>query len=204
MNGNGDLIKEIKSLRRIKTVCADSIDGLKADIPGHFKEIYRNLYNYVDDAEEVMEIRHEVEINIKEASLDDVDRVTSKEIRKAAFLLKPGKGDPAFSFSLDLLKINSDILLEYISKMIKSFLILAHVPQFMLLATLVPIIKDKLASVNISKNYRSACINISHLEACRLGDNQSVWKRPWLPQTPVCLKEWHFLCHVYLGSCRDT
>ena len=158
MNGNGDLFKEIKSLRRTKTVCADSIDGVKEDIPGHFKEIYRNLYNCVDDAEEVMEIRQEVEINIKEAYLDDVDMVTSEEIRKAALLLKHGKGDPAFSFSSDLLKINSDILLEYISKMIKSFLIHAHVPQFMLLATLVPIIKDKLASVNISKNYRSVRI----------------------------------------------
>ena len=44
-----------------------------------------------------MEIREEVENNIKEASLDDVDRVTSEKIRKAALLLKPGKGDPAFS-----------------------------------------------------------------------------------------------------------
>ena len=97
LNGNGDLFQEIKSLRRSKTVCADSNDGVKEDIPGHFKEIYRNLYNCVHDAEEVMEIREEVENNIKEASLDDVDRVTSEKIRKAALLLKPGKGDPAFS-----------------------------------------------------------------------------------------------------------
>ena len=61
------------------------------DISGHFKEIYRNLY----------------------------DRVTSDKTRKAALLLKPGKGDSAFCFSSDCLQINSDILLEYISKMLK-------------------------------------------------------------------------------------
>ena len=145
-------------MRKTKTVCADSMDGVKEDIPGHFKKIYRNLYNCVDDAEDVIEISKEVKADISEASLEDVDKVTSEEVRKAALLLMPGKGDPSLSFSSDLLKINSDILLDYISKMIKSFLIHARVPQFMLLATLVPIVKDKLASINISKNYRSFCI----------------------------------------------
>ena len=91
-------------------------------------------------------------------ALKDVKKVTPEQVKKAAAALKPGKGDPSFSFSSDLLKLNSDILTDYLSKMIKSFLIHGHVPQFMLLATLVPIVKDKLASVNISKNYRSVCI----------------------------------------------
>ena len=42
--------------------------------------------------------------------------------------------------------------------MIKSYLIHGHIPQFMLVSTLVPIIKDKLASISTSKNYRSVCI----------------------------------------------
>ena len=42
--------------------------------------------------------------------------------------------------------------------MIRSFLVHSHIPQFLLLSTLVPIIKDKLTSINISKNYRSVCI----------------------------------------------
>ena len=42
--------------------------------------------------------------------------------------------------------------------MIKSFLVHSHIPLFMLLSTLVPIIKDKLGSIGVSKNYRSVCI----------------------------------------------
>ena len=43
--------------------------------------------------------------------------------------------------------------------MIKSFLVHAYIPQYMLISTLVPIIKDRLSSINISKNYRSVCIS---------------------------------------------
>ena len=41
----------------------------------------------------------------------------------------------------------------------KSFLVHGHVTYFLLLATLVPIIKDKLASIDSSKNYRSIAIS---------------------------------------------
>jgi hypothetical protein len=81
-----------------------------------------------------------------------------EEVKKAAAALKPGKGDPVFSFSSDCLKLNSDILSEYITLMIRSFLIHGYIPQFMLFSTLVPIIKDKLDSIHVSKNYRSVCI----------------------------------------------
>ena len=99
-----------------------------------------------------------IEANINKTPLSYVDKVTSEEVKKAAMLLKPGKGNPSFSFSSDVLKLKSDILCDYISNMIKRFLVYAHVPQFMLLATLVPIIKDRLASINIPQNYRSVCI----------------------------------------------
>ena len=149
---------DIKSLRRTKQVTANSIDGEKDDIPGHFKDIYSNLYNCVDDADDVIKISQEVEARINNDSLQDVHQVTADEVRKAAARLKPGKGDPSYSFSSDFVKINSGILFEYISMMIKSFLVHAHVPQFLLLAMFVPIINEKLASINVSKNYMRFCI----------------------------------------------
>ena len=42
---------------------------------------------------------------------------------------------------------------------IRSFLVHGHVTFFLLLATLVPLIKDKLGSINVSKNYRSIAIS---------------------------------------------
>ena len=41
----------------------------------------------------------------------------------------------------------------------KSFLIHGHITYFLLLATLLPIIKDKLGSINVSSNYRSIAIS---------------------------------------------
>ena len=158
LNGNGDLFKEIKAMRRTRPICADIIDGVKDDVPGHFRSIYNELYNCVDDGNEVLKISQELEEKITIDCLDDVNRVTAEEVKKAAANLKPGKGDPTFSFSSDCLKIDSDVLAEYTAMMIRSFLIHGHIPMFMLLSTLVPIIKDKLASINVSKNYRSVCI----------------------------------------------
>ena len=40
LNGNGDIFKEIKAMRKIRPVCADSIDGVKDDIPNHFSNIF--------------------------------------------------------------------------------------------------------------------------------------------------------------------
>ena len=46
----------------------------------------------------------EVNKNISDESISDVNRVTMEEVRKAAAALKvkPGKGDPVFSFSIRL------------------------------------------------------------------------------------------------------
>ena len=158
LNGNGDLFKEIKLMRKSKSKSADTIDGVSKDIPNHFKNIYSELYNSVTDGDEVEKISKELETKIGIQSLEDVNKVTKDEVKKAAAALKPGKTDPVFSFSSDCIKVNSDMLADYTASMIKSFLIHNYIPQFMLLSTLVPIIKDKLGSINISKNYRSVSI----------------------------------------------
>ena len=46
-----------------------------------------------------------------------------------------------------------------LSFVLQSFLIHWHATNILLLATLVPIIKDKLGSINVSKNYRSIAIS---------------------------------------------
>ena len=158
LNGNGDIFKEIKAMRKTKPVCADSIDGVTNDIPNHFSNIYSELYNCVDDGDEVANISEEVEKLISDECIVDVKKVTSEVVKKAAAKLKPGKGDPSYTFSSDCLKVDSDVMAEYIAIMLRSFLIHGHIPQFLLLSTLVPIIKDKLGPINSSKNYRSVCI----------------------------------------------
>ena len=60
LNGNGELFKEVKAMRKVKPKLADSIDGVKENIPNHFKNIYSNLYNSVENADLVDEISEEI------------------------------------------------------------------------------------------------------------------------------------------------
>ena len=157
--GGGDIFKEIKNLRKTKEVVASSIDNVNENISDHFKTLYSNLYNSIDDAENMTKVSIDVEDNIGDYSINDVSKVTPKVVREAIMKLKSGKSDPVFSFSSDCIKVESDRLADLLSIIIQSFLVHAHVTKFLLLATLVPIIKDKLGPINSSKNYRSIAIS---------------------------------------------
>ena len=132
---------------------------MKNDIPNHFKEIYAELYNSVDDAENMARVSTEVEAKVNEVSLSDIEKVTPEIVKKATGKLKSGKSDSVYTFSSDCINVDSELLAMYLSVLIQSFLVHGHVSRFLLLATLVPIIKDKLGSVNTSKNYRSIAIS---------------------------------------------
>ena len=69
------------------------------------------------------------------------------------------KTDPFFSFTSDFLKNSPEKLFNYLSIIIKSFLIHANTIHVLLLATLVPIIKDKMGDICSSKNYQSIAIS---------------------------------------------
>ena len=159
LNGNGDIFKEIKSLRKSSPVVASSMDGKNEKVEEHFKEIYEDLYNSVDDKLEILNLLDNVNEGINYTHTHDVGRVTPEIIKEAAKHLKDGKSDPVHLFSSDCIKNGPDILFQHLAVVIRSFLIHGHVTTYLLLATLVPIIKNKLASISTSKNYRSIAIS---------------------------------------------
>ena len=110
LNGDGNLFKEIKKIRKTKVVVADKIDGVTKDIPSHFASIYKELFNSVKDGKDVERISKEVDSKITVDSLADVNKVNKEEVKKAAAALKSDKGDPVYSFTSDCLKVESDIL----------------------------------------------------------------------------------------------
>ena len=143
-NGNGDVFEEVKKIRQHKPPVASEMDGVNENIPNHFKEIYEKLYNSVDDKNEMIELNNHVEANITHSQLNEVNKVTPDIIKKAASNLSNAKSDPVFSYSSDCIKNGPDRLFELLSIAIQSFLIHGHMTLFLLLATLIPIIKDKL------------------------------------------------------------
>ena len=135
------------------------MDGVKENVKEHFKSKYEALYNSAKDGPELLKIEAETEARVGQFSMQDVAKVTPEIIKEATHKLKSGKSDPAFSFSSDCFKNGTDTLYTHLSTMIQSFLIHGHITNILMLATLVPIIKDKLGSINISKNYRSIAIS---------------------------------------------
>ena len=159
INGEGDIFREIKSLRKSAVVVSSSVDGVQEDIQEHFKGIYSNLYNNHEDGEEIKGIEVEVNSKVNQYHLKDVEKVTPELVKEAVRHLNSNKSDPIYSFSSDCLKNGPDSLFQHLSIALQSFLIHGHVTLFLLLATLVPIIKDKLGSISSSKNYRSIAMS---------------------------------------------
>ena len=159
INGSGDIFSEIKKLRKSKPVAATSMDGVKEDIPGHFKDIFSELYNSADDKEDLLKVLSDVEARVDQTSLLDVELVTPDIVKQAAKNLNDSKSDPQLNFSSDCIKNGTNELFEKLAVAIRCFLIHGHVTYFLLLATLVPLIKDKLGDLNSSKNYRTIAIS---------------------------------------------
>ena len=159
ISGEGNIFKEIKAMRKTKQVVANSIDGVTDNISEHFKNIYSELFNSVEDADNMAKVSEAVANKVESKDIEDIEKVTPEILKKAAARLKPGKSDSVFTFSSDCIKVNSERLAVLLAAVFQSFLIHGHVTRFLLLATLVPIIKDKLGSISTSKNYRSIAIS---------------------------------------------
>ena len=146
-------------MRKAKTVVATSMDGVQDNVKDHFRDKYEKLFNSTDDGIELLRVQQQTEERVSQKSLEDVLKVTPAIVKEAAKKLKCGKSDPVFSFSSDCIKNAPDILFVELSKLLQGFLVHGHVTLILLLATLVPIIKNKLGSINVSKNYRSITIS---------------------------------------------
>ena len=104
-------------------------------------------------------IMKDVNNKINISSLNDVEKVTAEKIKEATGKLKNNKTDPAYSFTSDCLMNAPGVLFSHLEKVIRSFLIHGHVSLVLLLATLVPIVKDKMGDICSSGNYRSIAIS---------------------------------------------
>ena len=88
-----------------------------------------------------------------------LNKITPELVKTACKKLKPGKSDPIHSFSSDCFRNAPDLLYTHLAHVLRCTLVHSHVSLVLLLSTLVPLVKDKLASINASKNYRSVAIS---------------------------------------------
>lgn len=158
MNGNGDIFSELRKMRKVNCSVPGTMDGSK-NVSKQFTQVYGELYNSGNDEVETAKILDNVNKCIKKSSLADVDLVTSDIVRQATDKIKMHKNDPVFVFNSDCLKCAPSSLFQHLSNLIRSFLIHGHVSKVLLLATLVPLLKDKLGDRESSDNYRSIALS---------------------------------------------
>ena len=91
--------------------------------------------------------------------MKEINKINICSIKEALNKVKPSKSDSTFDLTSDFLKNGPELLFKYLEIVIKSFFIHGHVSEVLLLATMVPIIKDKLGDLCASKNYRSIAIS---------------------------------------------
>ena len=88
-----------------------------------------------------------------------LSKITPELLKLACKKLIPGKSDPIHSFSSDCFRNATDSLYHHLANVLVSCTVHSHVSLVLLLSTLVPLVKDKLGSINTSKNYRSVAIS---------------------------------------------
>ena len=158
LNGNGDVFDEIRKMRNVKKSLPHTMDG-QTNVTERFKNVYQKLYNSVDDEHETQKVLKLVNNYVDVYSLDDVDLVNQSVVRKAFNNIKLHKNDPIFTFNSNCIKRAPASLFQHLSLMMKCFLIHGLVSQVLLLATMVPLIKNKLGDAETSDNYRSIALS---------------------------------------------
>ena len=73
--------------------------------------------------------------------------------------MKIGKSDCDYNFGSDAFVNASDVLSSSISFLFKTFLIHGFIPIFLLMCSLIPLIKDRLGEISNSDNYRAIAIS---------------------------------------------
>ena len=135
------------------------IDGVRSNIESHFGNVYMDLYNSVNNREELISVTQHLNKMINSSSINDVEKITPTLVGEAISRIKNNKTDPLFLFNSDCFKNAPLILCEQLSKLFRMYLIHGHISSVLIVLTLIPLIKDKLGDICSSNNYRSIALS---------------------------------------------
>ena len=157
LSGGANIFSEIKKHRgNVKNVSSridDQVGG--KNIANKFADIYAQLYNQHEHGEELAHLDNNISEAIGAHSMEDADRVTVDLVKKALNRMKSGKKDALFDLQSDCLTSGPDALILHITNLIKTFIVHGTVPFFVMICTLLPLVKDNLADTTSSENYRA-------------------------------------------------
>ena len=90
-----------------------------------------------------------------EFSIIDAERMTVNLVQKALKKMKEGKNDSVFYLQSECFIDGPQVVLKHLVNLLQMFVVHGFIPQFILVCTLLPLVKDNLADVTSSDNYRA-------------------------------------------------
>ena len=157
LNGGANIFSEVKKFRGVSKTCSSRIDedvGAK-NIANRFADIYSQLYNSHDHGPEFDQLSSDIHAGVHQSSTVLVDRITTDLVKDALGSMKKSKNDALFNFQSDCLINGPEELVIHLTNMLKACVIHGSVPYFILVCTLLPLVKDNLADITSSDNYRA-------------------------------------------------
>ena len=157
LSGGVDIFSEIKKFRGKVKNCSSRIDDQvgSQNIANHFAEIYSQLYSRHQHDSRFEEMADSINKAVNDHSITEVERITPALVRKALKQMKNGKSDAIFDFQSDCLTSGPDEVVTHLTNLLKCFVSHGRVPYFILVCTLLPLVKDNLADITSSENYRA-------------------------------------------------
>ena len=157
INGSSNIFKEIRKYRGVSSTFSSRIDNEvgATNIANHFANIYAELYNRVELGEEFEETTNSINTSVTNESAVQLDRVNEAVIIEALKHMKANKHDENFTIASDCFINGPPELVNHLTNLIRLFLSHGVVPNFVLLCTLMPLVKDNLADITSSENYRA-------------------------------------------------
>ena len=156
-NSKHNIFNEIKQFQGKQTSISSIIDDNVGpeNIANTFANIYNKLYNKVSNGEDLNNVRMEINKCISPASLSELNRIDEKLIRKGRNKMKSSKRDALFDVVSDCYIHGPPKLFEHLTAMIRMFLVHGSIPPFILVCTLMPLVKDDFGDITSSNNYRA-------------------------------------------------
>ena len=151
------IFSEIRKYRGKSSTVSSRIDEEvgASNIADHFATIYSKLYNSVDLGETLQKVNVELESEVELQGQAQLDRINEELIMEALKMMKPNKKDAIFDTMSDFYINGPPELICHLTVLLKLFLSHGSLPYFILMCTLIPLVKDNLGDITSSDNYRA-------------------------------------------------
>ena len=157
---NEDIIKTIKDSRKLKNKTTNNVDGQSGSkVASLFAKKYEDLFNSVDDVVEMEKVKAELEEKIDNSDKKALSLITEDLVIDAISRLKSSKSDPCTSLSTDCFKGAPYILSSALVQLFKACITHNYIPGEVLVAKIIPLLKDENGDVCSADNYRSIALS---------------------------------------------